>query len=224
MRDTIRTEEYFREKIKSNAARIEKFETTLSNTEPANERGIRLGKAHLSKLYLDCAKAAYSAGADLSEMYAYYTQAINYYKDVCVPVDSLYNVVDFLSIGVLFQKSKTEFLPALEIMVEKFNSQDGLICFLLQYLQDKPLEMRQSKLSYFNQLAEGDDKIAVLSSELSHWYQHHKSASWYNSHNSKNNTYCGYWCFEIAALSKILEIDDKEFARNPYYPYDLAHY
>ena len=223
MRDTIKTEDYFQEKIKLNTARIEKFETTLRNTEPANERGIRLGKAQLSKLYLDCAKATYSAGADLSEMYVYYIQAINYDKDVCVPVDSLYNVVDFLSIGVLFQKSKTEFLPALEIMVEKFNSQDGLICFLLQYLQDKPLEMRQSKLSYFNQLAEGDDKIAVLSSELSHWYQHHKSASWYNSHNSKNNTYCGYWCFEIAALSKIFKIDDKDFALNPYYPYDLAH-
>ena len=58
MRDTIKTEEYFREKIKSNTARIKKFETTLRNTEPTNERGIQLGKAHLSKLYLDCAKAA----------------------------------------------------------------------------------------------------------------------------------------------------------------------
>ena len=177
MRDTIKNEDYFLESIKSGTARIKKFEAVLNDTEPSNERGIRIGKSQLSKLYLDCAKASYSMGADLSEMYSYYIQSINYYKDACTPADSLYDVIDYLSIGVLFQKSRQEFLSVLETIAEKFNSQDGLICCLLQYLQDKPLEMQQSKLSYFNHLAESDDKIAVLSSELSHWYQHHKSAS-----------------------------------------------
>ena len=223
MRDTIKPQDYFLARIQADTARIKRFEETLKNTEPSNERGIRLGKSQLSKLYLDCAKTSYSMGAELGGVYSYYIQSINYYKDTCTPADSLYGVIDYLSIGVLFHRSKQEFLSALEIMAEKFNSQDGLICCLIQYLQDKPLEIRQSKLSYFNDLAESDDKRAVLSSELSHWYQHHKSASWYDSHKSKNNTYRGYWCFEIAALSKIFGIDDKDFALNPYYPYDLAH-
>lgn len=224
MRDTIKPKDYFLERIQADTARIKKFEEILKNTEPSNERGIRIGKSQLSKLYLDCAKVSYSMGADLGEMYSYCIQSINHYKDACTPADSLFGVIDYLSIGVLFHKSKQEFLTALETTAVRFNSQDGLICCLLQYLQDKPLEMQQSKLGYFNNLAKCDDKMAVLSSELSHWYQHHKSASWYNSHKSKNNTYCGYWCFEIAALSKILGIDDKDFALNPYYPYDLAHY
>ena len=139
------------------------------------------------------------------------------------PADSLYDIIDFLSIGVLFKKREPEFLSALETIVEKTNSRDGLICCLLQFLQSKPLEFQQSKLNYFNQLIKSDDKAGILSLELSQWYQHYKSAHWYNSHNSKNNTYRGYWCFEIAALSKIFEIDDGQFASDPYYPYDLAH-
>ena len=138
MRDTIKTKDYFLERIKLDTARITKFESVLNDTEPSNERGIRIGKAQLSKLYLDCAKAAYSMGSDLSDMYSYYIRAINYYKDACTPVDSLYGVIDYLSIGVLFQRSKQEFLPAIEMTAEKFNSQDGLIRCLLQYLQDKP--------------------------------------------------------------------------------------
>ena len=41
--------------------------------------------------------------------------------------------------------------------------------------------------------------------------------------NQKIDTYCGYWCFEIAALAKIFSVDDSEFKKHPYYPYDLAH-
>ena len=223
MRDKIKSKDYFLERMQADTARIKKFEETVKNTEPSNERGIRIGKSQLSKLYLDCAKASYSIGADMDKIYSYYIQSINYYKDACTPADSLYGVIDYLAIGVLFHKSKEEFLATLEAIADKFNAQDGLICCLLQYLQDKPLEIRQSKLNYFNELVERDDKMTVLSSELSNGYQYHKSASWYDSHKSKNNTYRGYWCFEIAALSKIFRIDDKDFALNPYYPYDLAH-
>jgi len=155
-------------------------------------------------------------------MYACYLQAVRYYKDVCAPTDSVYDVIDLLSIGVLFQRSKAEFLPALETIVEKLDSQDGLIDFLLRYLQGRPLNARQSQLDYFNVLMESENKLEILSLELSRWYQHHKDAYWYNSHNSKNNTYCGYWCFEIAALVKILGVDDTSFAADPYYPCDLA--
>jgi len=223
MRDTIKPKDYFLERIQSDTARIEKFKAILHDTDPSNERGIRIGKLQLSNLYWGCAKAAYSIGAGLDEVYSYYLHSIRYYQDVCAPADSLYGIIDFLSAGVLFEKSKPEFLPILETIVERFHSEDGLICCLLQYLQGKPLEVQRSKLNYFNQLVKSGDKRAVLSSELSQWYQHHKSAHWYGSHNAKNNTYRGYWCFEIAALAKIFEIDDGPFALTPYYPYELAH-
>ena len=224
MRDTIKTEDYFLRKMQTDMARIKKYEAIINNTTPPNENGIRIGKLQLSLLYRNCAKELYSVGAGLDEVYCYYLQSVNYYKDVCTPADSMYDIIDLLSIGVLFKVSKHDFLFALETIVEKFNRQDGLLSCLLRYLQDKSLVAQQSQFDYFNHLVKNDDKAKILSSELSKWYQHHKGAHWYNSHNSKSNTYCGYWCFEIAALSKIFEIDDEQFKDNSYYPYDLAHY
>lgn len=36
--------------------------------------------------------------------------------------------------------------------------------------------------------------------------------------------YTGYWCWEAAAIAKILHIDDSGLEGHEYYPYDLAHY
>ena len=128
MRDTIKPKDYFLKRIQNDTARIKKFEETLKNTEPSNERGIRIGKSQLSKLFLDCAKASYSMGADLEEVYSYYVQSINHYKDACKPADSLFGVIDYLSIGVLFHKSKQEFLAALETIATKFKARQKILC------------------------------------------------------------------------------------------------
>lgn len=224
MRDTLKPKDYFLEKLQTESSRIEKFESSLNSIDPSNERGIRIGKGHLSNLYFNCVKLTYSAGLPLSDTYSYYLQCLRHYKDVCAPVDSTYTVIDLLSVGVLFDKNKSEFLPSIQDMVEKFDSSDGLVCCLADYLQDRPIVTVSSQIDYYNSLVQTDDKARILSVELSQWYQHHKDAHWYDSHKSKNNTYCGYWCFEIAALSKIYSVDDGSFAAAPYYPYDLAHY
>ena len=56
MRDTIKPQDYFLARIQADTARIKRFEETLKNTEPSNERGIRLGKSQLSKTSLDNGK------------------------------------------------------------------------------------------------------------------------------------------------------------------------
>ena len=223
MRDTIKNPEYFAHKLQSNQARILKFETLLTDIEPSNERGIRIGKSWLSRLHMDSVKLAYSAGAGIQDVYAHYLRFIDSYKDVCAPVDSTYDIIDVLSLGVLFRGTKFDFLPGLETIEGRFHSRDGLIGCLFQSLRDEPLTICPSQLDYFNRLAEGEDPAEILSLELSQWYRHHKDAYWYNAHRSKNDTYCGYWCFEIAALSQIFGVDDSGFAQNPYYPYDVAH-
>ena len=43
MRDTIKPQDYFLARVQADTARIKRFEETLKNTEPSNERGIRLG-------------------------------------------------------------------------------------------------------------------------------------------------------------------------------------
>ena len=56
------------------------------------------------------------------------------------------------------------------------------------------------------------------------WYSSHSDYYWYNSHESKANTYFGYWCFEAGAIVKIMGLDDSALKDNQYYPYDLVHY
>jgi hypothetical protein len=45
---------------------------------------------------------------------------------------------------------------------------------------------------------------------------------WHDSHYGDKSGYFGYWCFELAALVKGLGWDDTAFARDVYYPRDLA--
>ena len=56
------------------------------------------------------------------------------------------------------------------------------------------------------------------------WYKEHKNSGWYENHKNRHNTYSGYWCFEAAAVVKILGLDDSSFATNKYYPKDLINF
>ncbi len=55
------------------------------------------------------------------------------------------------------------------------------------------------------------------------WYNLNKDAPWYNNH-LKTRCYRGYWAWEVAAVAKILHIDDSDLKDNPYYPYDMVHW
>jgi hypothetical protein len=224
MRDALKTEDYFIKKYSSQNARIKKFESTLRSLDNSNECGINIGKLHLANLFLHSLKLSYSMGKPLNDMYNYYLEFLKYYKDVCTPNDSLYDMIDILSMGVLFQKKKNEFWDILCEIVIKFGSEDGLIIFLTNYLEEKPIQYTNSQIDYFNRLIESDYKSEILALELDSWYKEHKDAYWYNTHESSRDTYYGYWCFEVAALVKVLRINDSEFRTHKFYPVDLAEY
>lgn len=219
----IMNTEYFQNRIDSERARIETFESALISLDSSNTDGIRIGKIHLSNLYLNCVKLVYSLKKSFDDMLPYYIKCLTYYKDVCAPEDSMYDMLDLLSIGVLLKKSKREFVAHLDEIVTRYNSQDGMILFLMDYLRDETPHMRVSSIEYFNLLMNSEDKLAVLNNALESWYSNHKGAYWYNSHESKNNTYCGYWCFEIAALAQICRVDDSILRKSQYYPYNIKH-
>lgn len=130
-------------------------------------------------------------------------------------------MLTLLSIGVLLQNRKNQFVDYLDEIVLKFDSNDGMITFFMDYLNDKTSQRTASVINYFNVLLKTEDKVKILKEELEVWYDKHSDAYWYNSHKSQNNTYCGYWCFEIAALVKIFCVDDALLRENQYYPYEM---
>lgn len=218
MKKNIKTKEYFQNKMISERKRIDKFEDALKSLEPSNTNGIRMGKIHLANLYLNCVKLTYSKEESFQEMLPDYLKLLGYYKEICTSNDSMYDIIDIFSIGVLLHDRKNEFMDSLTEIFMKYGSDDGMITFLMDYLLDRTPQITPSRIDYFNKLLESEDKQEILKEELGLWYDKHRDAYWYNSHESKNNTYCGYWCFEIAALVQILNIEDMSFRENQYYP------
>lgn len=56
------------------------------------------------------------------------------------------------------------------------------------------------------------------------WFNNHKGTGWANSHKSSRSGYFGYWSFETAALTAILNLDDEGFRTCKYYPKDLVSF
>lgn len=69
-----------------------------------------------------------------------------------------------------------------------------------------------------------EEAVLLLADFLKNqWYDLHEDCSWYDSHKSKSNLYCGYWSFDAAAIAKIMELDDSKLRLEQYYPYALMH-
>lgn len=108
MENNIKTNEYFQNKMDSERKRINKFENALNELQSSNIKGIRMGKIHLANLYLNCMKLTYSKDKSFQKMFFDYMKFLEYYKEVCTPNDSMYDIIDILSIGVLLENRKNE--------------------------------------------------------------------------------------------------------------------
>lgn len=59
---------------------------------------------------------------------------------------------------------------------------------------------------------------------LHYWYNQNRRAIWWGAHlriKEGDRRYSGYWCFEAAAVTKLLHADDAPYCNNEYYPKDL---
>jgi PoNe immunity proteins (PoNi), C-terminal/PoNe immunity protein (PoNi), N-terminal len=70
--------------------------------------------------------------------------------------------------------------------------------------------------------ATGEEQIRLIQKFLKSYYKGMKSAYWHDSHLGEDAGFFGYWCFELAAFTKELGIDDRAFSDNIFYPVDLV--
>lgn len=61
-------------------------------------------------------------------------------------------------------------------------------------------------------------KEKAILSYLGTWYDNNEDSSWYNTLNSGNNTYYGYWSFESGALAIIFGLNTSKLSSNEYFP------
>ena len=83
-------------------------------------------------------------------------------------------------------------------------------------------ERPYGKLLEFIETGAGDTKL--LRKFLDGWYRNCKRAYWHDTHVDDDSGYFGYWCFELAAVVRLWEVDFTEFADHPYFPRGLMEF
>lgn len=73
--------------------------------------------------------------------------------------------------------------------------------------------------------ADPGSRPALMKAFLKVWYSQNRGLVWWGQHTTipkGRYMYVGYWCFEAAAVTKLLDIDDSSYRDNQYYPRDLV--
>jgi hypothetical protein len=141
-----------------------------------------------------------------------------------------YGTISTFSIGYLLGSDTSlmlEYIEAIDVC-----GKDALIDRMIQFSDDK--RALSQKLVYpkaFEALypvfdAPADQRSLIIKEYLSIWYAKvAKKASWFNTHKPGNGVaFFGYWSFEAAAITFLLNIDDTDYRDIKYYPKDLVDY
>lgn len=107
---------------------------------------------------------------------------------------------------------------------------DGLLENLLQGHvpgRDAPPTDCVRHLPYFKTLkiftTPTNERSVLVAEYLEDWYAASRRESYFDSHKKRNH-YSGYWCWEAAAITIALEIDDSTYREAEFYPRDLADF
>lgn len=236
MRDTLKNEKYFEEKIQENNKLIKKYQDMLQQLlQERGENDPSIERVHivLLKYYTAKINCLYSSGhpiEDIKDVYPFFLNSFErtWEKDTGSYVQLLWAI----SLGILVGASKEQF-QQIENIIKKEEFHDYLIDYLL-HQNNKYWEITTQEILYPNPykilesvVHEKNKESAV--NELKYylekdWYKGHDDAGWHDSHKSKFDTYSGYWSYESGAIAKVLQLDDEVLKNVPYYPYDLVHY
>ena len=170
-------------------------------------------------------RICYSLGDSINSIFEYFKEGLHYYGLSYTENDGIFTTIDYLSLAVLFENRKEEFIDDVKILFDKYvqyseedeSVQDGYIDTLALYLLEGRVENFRSHLEYLNMI--GNDADSVIEAQK-FWYYAHSEASWYDTHKT-DDAYYGYWSFDTAALCKMRGIYDERFKDLDFSPYDL---
>lgn len=194
-RAQFKDKSYFDEYITKQRKRIEKISSTASNSPDSID-------SMLSNMYMNLISAEYSDGMSKEEMSDDVKKMFSHIKTV----DSYAAMVDYLSLAILFNINGDE----ISNVLSNNRYDDDLVSKLKEALGSSASGEGVKYESYkaFDDML--NDKISseeFLNYVNNDWYEDSKDRYWYDSHNSNENTYTGYWCWVGAAVAQIKNID-----------------
>lgn len=235
MRDKLKNKIYFEKQIEYAYNSIERYENLISkviDTQGKDSEGANNGYGILTMFYNQAINLDYSIGKEVVQLKKLFKHFIKYYTLVWNIGNGYIDLVRVLSLGILLGIENSEFMGLKKKIISE-GLDDYLVNFLINFI-DNEWELN-SKGFHFkgiyepikNIIEEKDQSISadMLKTYLDkEWYEIHSECAWYNSHNSKQDTYYGYWAYEAGAIAKILHLNDEELKEQQYYPYDLVHF
>ncbi|MBL1225129.1 PoNe immunity protein domain-containing protein [Enterococcus sp. BWR-S5] len=229
LRDRLKSEDYFDAFIKEDSLRVEKFDTKLRKNEVREDRILPV-KDGKNRIEIGLVIAKYSRGDSLSELKKEFTNILDEYIELGTQgvTHGYSEALTFVSLAVLLESDKEQ----LEKLATIDLHQDSLMNFLIngkmtEEISNQHLQIEDYKplynLVFLDDKERQSEQLKTFVNDV--WYKTNDEMGWYDSHKeTKVNIYNGYWCFEAAAVAKLLDIPDNNLKDSQYYPYDLAHF
>lgn len=224
MRDTLKSKKYFDEFIEEDSKRIERFVLKLEKGEVRQERVLPV-KRKIHDLKLGILIARYSKGDKISALKNAFIELCREWEEVFQPEYYNKNLM-MISLAVLFDVGKEQ-IERMKNLLKNTAVEDWVFEFMLNAMlghdtnENIPLLFPKNYMT-LKQAAFTDKPIPLLKKYLSEeWYN--TDCGCYEAHKSSQKIYYGYWSFEAGAFAKILQLDDKDLKKTPYYPYDMIH-
>ena len=239
LRDTLNTEENYKDGLISNKEALLYFQEKLRKLQSDLDDGIENYKKPTIEVYnstlatilsyqRDILLATYSSGASLSAFKEEYISFVSFLIPIWRKEWGYEQMLWALSIGILLEIDE-EIFDQLVDLVKKDDPEDYLIDYLIQsrhpewkiwinYDFPRPYGFTRKIIEEEN----SEQTLKLLKEYLiSKWYQGSRDAAWYDLHKQNVKNHVGYWSFESGALCKIKGLDYKELKGLSYFPYDL---
>ena len=240
LRDTLNTEENYKDGLISNKEALLYFQVKLQKLQSDLENGIENYKKPTIEVYKstlatilsyqrDILLATYSIGDSLSAFKEEYIIFVSSLIPVWRKEWGYEQMLWALSIGILLNIDEETFNQLVDL-VKIDDPEDYLIDYLIQarypewtirinYNFPKPYGYTQKIIEEEN----SEQALKLLKEYLvKKWYQGSRDAAWYDLHKKNVKNHVGYWSFESGALCKLKGLDYKQLEGLPYFPYDLV--
>ncbi len=180
--------------------------------------------------------ARYSRGEDNSVLQAMFPQVVaaltDYHSEDAYEPFDFQNLDDYVralwlvSFAILFDAGD-QCVNQLYLLINQ-EGQDALFDWLVAlcvsgYSATSSLLYANPYAPLYSALDATDkERNRLIDQFLKQYYEGMRTTYWHNTHLKEQTGFFGYWCFELAAVVKMLQIDDSTFANNLFYPRDLT--
>ena len=208
-RDSRKSKAYFDKYIEYQKDRIEKKKAKLEEADGNKKQKILVS---LIGYYTDFLKAKVSIGSSTGDIKKLLSEALS----VCSEYNNATydDLLTLLSLGVIVGGNVSKLISSNSQTIGK----DRLLSYLAgkgEWNENIPLK---SEFSGLDKVFSSEEKESAMMEYLDKWYNAHKDYSWFNSHKGDQDTYCGYWSFEAAAIAKKLKLNEASLASKEFYP------